>query len=190
MKTAEIRHLLRRKFTKTTAAVPMPEHAIAFEVPIDGFERIPLPRGDVYERKVRRRIDAVAIGLWGSTDHLVHGFELKVSRPDLLCELRNPEKSQAAIDSVDRWWLVLGDRDLLRPEDPVPESWGILAPSKNGRGLRIIRQPTAQAGIRDNRWIAGLLQASFREHGACRGLGYIDGVVFMQRTYARNGGYR
>ncbi|MBZ4312508.1 hypothetical protein LAN17_23350, partial [Mycobacterium tuberculosis] len=41
------------------------------------------------------------------------------------------------------------------PQDPVPESWGILAAS--GRGLRTLRAPGPQAGRHDPSLIVGLV---------------------------------
>lgn len=162
----ELRYRLRRKYERNTGDAPMPQHLVMFEVPVDGV-RTGLP--------VRRRIDAVAVGLWAKTGHYVDGFEIKVSRADLLAELRDPEKSEHAIAMCDRWWLVLGDAALLREGDPVPQTWGILA--AHGRGLTVVRDAYLSPVDSGKRFVAAMLQASLRSHGACRGLGYLDGIV-------------
>lgn len=169
----EMRYRLRRRFEQNTDQNPMPSHAVMFEVAIDGVRRWQHPDGSATLQPVKRRIDAVAVGLWAKTQYLVHGVEIKVSRGDLLSELREPEKAATAANTVDRWWLALGDRTLLRDNDPLPDGWGVLAAS--GRGLTVVREPAPQAGERSRQFIASMLQASFRSHGACRWLGYQDG---------------
>jgi hypothetical protein len=163
----EMRRRIGIKYGKVTDGIKMPEHLVMFEVQIDGRPR--WEGGPV----ARQRIDAVAVGIWKKTQHLVHGFEIKVSRADLLAELRDPTKAAASVRLCDRWWLALGSPDLLRDSDDVPDGWGILAAS--GRGLRTIIRADPQPGERDNRIWAGIVQASLRSHGACRGLGHVAG---------------
>jgi hypothetical protein len=141
----ELRNRVAAKFGRTSDPMLFPEHVVLYEVPLHG-------RGN---SRSLQRIDAVAVGVWPGTQQLIHGFELKVSRADLLHELKDLTKSQAAVDACDRFWLVLGDAKLLRPEDPVPESWGILAAS--GRGLRTLRAAEPQAGRHDPSLIIGLV---------------------------------
>lgn len=176
----ELRAMLRRKYSRTSEAIKMPEYLVAFEVPIDGRPRW----ADMPEVRARQRVDAVAVGLWKRTEHLVHGFELKVTRADLMHELRDPTKSAAAVTAFDRWWLVIGNPALLRDDDPLPAGWGVLEPRGNGLGVRVPADP--QAGDLDRRTLAGIMQASMRSHGACRGLGVVDGATNMLRRLERN----
>lgn len=172
MTAAEMRRRLRAKFGRTTETVPVPEHALLFEVPVDGVWR--LKDGRVFSRARRRRIDVVAVGLWKRTDHLVHGFEVKVSRSDLLAELRDPDKAGAAIAKVDRWWLALGDRRLLRDGDELPPGWGIIAP--HGRGLTVLAEPAPTGGTPDARFVAALVQTTIAGRGTvAHGLGFQEG---------------
>lgn len=66
-------------------------------------------------KRTERYADAVAMSLWPSRGLEVHGFEIKVSRSDVLKELRDPEKAAPIMRFCDRWWLVLGDKDLIQP---------------------------------------------------------------------------
>ena len=72
----------------------------------------------------RRTFDAVAIGLWGSRGHPIHGFECKVSRSDWKRELAQPAKAEPLAAFCDRWWIV-APRGVV-PPDTLPETWGLL----------------------------------------------------------------
>ncbi len=71
-----------------------------------------------------RTADAIAVDLWPSSGHLVHGFEVKVSRSDWLTELKDPEKAEAFRPYVDHWWLVVPDANIVRND--LPAGWGLL----------------------------------------------------------------
>lgn len=72
----------------------------------------------------RRFADAVAIGLWPSHGHAIEGIEIKVSRSDLLNELKNPEKSQPVYQYCNRWWLACPKGMAII--DEIPQSWGLM----------------------------------------------------------------
>lgn len=156
-----------RQVVRGPAVAGVPEFLVLFEVPIDGrASRTHLTTG-------RQRIDAVAYGMWARTGHAVHGIEVKTSRADLLRELRDPSKSAAAAAACDYWWLALGEATLLREGDPVPDGWGVMA--AHGRGLRTIREPARREGVRDERFVAGLLMAAMRSSTYRRAQGYQAG---------------
>jgi len=139
----EVRMRVARKFgaerNPHNTSIMTPERIVLFEVPLTGRVR---PGYELTGRKSRQRIDVVAVGTKES-DQLVHGFEVKVSRGDLLAELRDLSKSEHAVRAVDRWWLVVA-KGILRTDDPVPESWGVI--ETRGRGLTIVREAAPQAG--------------------------------------------
>ena len=81
-----------------------------------------------------RTADAIAVDLWPSSGHLVHGFEVKVSRSDWLVELADPSKAEAFKRFCHRWWLVIPSGEILR--DDLPHGWGCLTLGNNG-SLRI-----------------------------------------------------
>lgn len=72
-----------------------------------------------------RYADGVAFNLWPSQGMEVHGFEVKVDRPDLMRELRDPGKAGAIQRFCDRWWLVLADEKLIQPGE-LPPTWGLM----------------------------------------------------------------
>lgn len=84
-----------------------------------------------------RTADAMAVDLWPSSSHLIHGFEVKVSRSDWLTELKDPEKAEAFKPYCDHWWLVVPDADIVRSD--LPLGWGLLAVAPNG-ALRVRKQ--------------------------------------------------
>ena len=84
-----------------------------------------------------RTADALAIDLWPSSGHQIHGFEVKVSRSDWLTELKDPEKAEAFRPYCHGWWLVVPDVTIVR--DDLPDGWGLLALDKSGE-LRIKRR--------------------------------------------------
>lgn len=69
--------------------------------------------------------DGIAMSLWPSRGLTLDGFEIKVSRSDVLKELRSPEKSVPVQQYCDHWWLVLGDASLIQPGE-LPATWGLM----------------------------------------------------------------
>jgi hypothetical protein len=89
--------------------------------------------------RAKRWADAVAINLWPSRGCEVHGFEVKVSRGDWLAEMKNPAKAEEVASYCDRWWLTIGDGDIVRSGE-LPSAWGLLAPDGRG-GLAVVKEP-------------------------------------------------
>lgn len=86
--------------------------------------------------RVSRHADAVSIGIWPSTGHQVHGFEVKVSRTDFLNEMKDPAKSQAIFRFCHRWSLATPPG--LVKADELPPNWGLI--TWDGRTLRTVKQ--------------------------------------------------
>lgn len=80
-----------------------------------------------------RTADALAIDLWPSSGHVIHGFEVKVSRSDWLHELADPSKAEAFKRFTHHWWLVVPDARIVR--DDLPGGWGLL--TVEGSVLRV-----------------------------------------------------
>lgn len=87
-----------------------------------------------------RTADAMAMNLWRSRGLALHGFEVKVRRADMLKELKAPAKADKIARFCDYWWLVLGDRALLKEADMVPPTWGVMVP--RGTGVVVQKQAT------------------------------------------------
>lgn len=91
----------------------------------------------------RRICDYMAFDLWtggygaGRVGPMLHGHEVKVSRADWLAELKDPEKAEAFKQFCDYWWLVVSDRDIVKPGE-LPDGWGLMVAS--GVSTRILVQ--------------------------------------------------
>lgn len=101
------------------AKYPPEQYAMFFDVP------------DNVGLKSHRRADAIACGCWGSTGHLIHGFEFKASRSDWLRELKAVDKADPFILRCDRWWLVTTSKEIAKVEE-IPACWGWLNLTKTG----------------------------------------------------------
>lgn len=71
-----------------------------------------------------RYIDGVAYSLFNSMGHEIHGFEIKVSRSDFLNEMKQPQKSEDAMQYFHRWWLVAPKGVVAKEE--LPKDWGFM----------------------------------------------------------------
>lgn len=117
MRAEDVRSSLRKKFVS-------PEYALFFEV------------GDATGGRARRWADAVAMGLWPSRGLTLQGFEIKVSRSDLLSELKNPAKAESIARYCRYWWLATPP-GLVR-DGELPDGWGLYEAHPNG--LRCVKQ--------------------------------------------------
>lgn len=102
------------------------------------FEEVDTPDPDARGRW--RRADALAIGLWRSRGHDVHGFEIKADRRDWLRELDDPSKAEAVARWCAHWWIVTVP-DVVRNGE-LPSGWGLMVLGK--RGLRVRTQAPRQ----------------------------------------------
>lgn len=118
-------------------------------------------KGWVFLEEVRNRTgyggserfaDAIAMQIWASRGYEVHGFEYKVSRSDVVKELNTPRKSAAIQKFCDKWWLVVGDKSIIHPNE-VPKTWGLMIPFGKERlkvkvqAPHLERQPLTEAFI-------------------------------------------
>ena len=91
----------------------------------------------------RRTFDAVAIGLWGSRGHPVHGFECKVSKNDWKRELAKPEKAEPLVAFCNYWWTV-APKGIVDPWT-LPDGWGLLEAHPNGTIHTVREAPRREA---------------------------------------------
>ena len=85
--------------------------------------------------KCNRHADVLVMSLWPSRGLEVIGFEVKVSRSDWKRELEHPEKADVIAQYCDRWFLAVGDENIVQ-EGELPPTWGLYVPNKKG-GLRL-----------------------------------------------------
>lgn len=79
-----------------------------------------------------RYADAVAVNLWQSRGHAVHGFEIKVSRSDWLRELKQPEKAEESVYRYCDFWWIVTPRGIVKNGE-LPPTWGLI--ERCGDGL-------------------------------------------------------
>lgn len=126
--TPALESMLREKYQRD-------RYALFFDVP------------DAVSLDARRRIDAVAVGIWRSVGRKVEAFELKVSRSDWLRELKQVDKADSVLKLCDHFWLVTGDPSVAKLEE-IPACWGWMTATKHG--LRIQRPAPRLPTDRDN----------------------------------------
>lgn len=114
--------------------------------------------GDNTGNRVNRHADAVVVGIWPSTGHVLHGIEIKVSRADWANEMKDPTKSWAVMKYCHRWSL-LTPPGLVRV-DELPDNWGLM--TFDGKTMRTVKQaPKLEA----ERLTAGFVAALVRRAG-------------------------
>lgn len=77
-----------------------------------------------------RYADAIAVNLWRSRGHAIHGFEVKVSRSDWLRELKAPEKAEPVFRYCDHWFIV-APRGVVK-DGELPPTWGLFEVRASG----------------------------------------------------------
>lgn len=119
LKTAQLHALLKAKYAGAA-------YAMLWEVAdATGFGK-------------SRNADLVVMDLYPSRGLELHGFELKVSRGDWQRELKDPLKAAAVAQYVDRWWIVAGDKSIVKV-DELPAGWGLMVPTKTRDALRVVK---------------------------------------------------
>ncbi len=109
------------------ARYPRPAWALFFEV----------PNGKGARGGTSRYADAIAVGLWPSVGHEIHGFEFKSSRSDWLSELKQPEKANSIMKRCDRWWLLTETQGVVAVVEEIPKYWGFL--HYTGKRLKVVK---------------------------------------------------
>jgi hypothetical protein len=94
------------------AYYPAPRCAIAFEV------------AQGTGLKANRHLDAIAMDLWPSHGHGIHGIEIKVNRYDWRRELKDPAKAEELARFCDYFWVAAPEG--IVPYEELPPAWGLL----------------------------------------------------------------
>lgn len=135
--------------------------------------------GDSTGSSVNRHADAVVMQTWPSRGIALEGFEIKVSRSDLVRELENPRKADGVGKYCSTWWLVLSKTSLMDGL-VIPATWGILVAAKRER-LEVVRLPKVVKKPKE--WTPAFIAALVRN--ASEGNG-----VDAARREAREEGFR
>lgn len=88
-----------------------------------------------------RRADALWLPVNSAQRGRIVGFETKVSRADVVQELRDPMKADAWLQHCNEWWLVIPHPSIIDGLD-IPAEWGILTPpsSERRRSMSVVRK--------------------------------------------------
>lgn len=130
--------------------------------------------GDDTGTRVRRHADAVVVGIWPSTGHVLHGIEIKVSRADWANEMKDPTKSWAVMRYCHRWSLITPP-GLVR-SDELPDNWGLM--TFDGKTMRTVKQaPKLSPEPLTAGFVAALVRRAGEQDGAV-----IAGAVEKART--------
>lgn len=139
MNSPEIIEALRLKYCQ-------PEWAFFTEV----------PNGTGYQ--ANRRADAIAMNMWPSRGLELRVFEVKVSRSDLITELKQPAKAEAFRQYCDSFYLVT-PCGLTKGLD-IPKGWGVLEITKGGVRLKTECERNENPKPLDRSFIAGLMRSA------------------------------
>ena len=107
-----------------------------------------------------RTADALAMSLWPSRGLLLHGHELKASRTDWLKELSQPSKAESICRYCDHWWIVAGDKGIVR-DGELPPTWGLMV-LKGGKLIQEVAAPKLEPLPVDRAFLCGILRAQTR----------------------------
>lgn len=109
----------------------------------------------------RRFADAIAYGIWPSNGHVLHGFEFKISRSDLMNEIKDPSKSDGVGKYCDFWWLVVSDVKIIETVE-MPSTWGVLE-AKGGALRKIKDAPQREAMPMSRAFVAAMMRRSLEQ---------------------------
>lgn len=111
--------------------------------------------------KANSAVDALALSLWPSRGIELHGHEIKVSRGDWLRELKDVSKSQPIQRYCDRWWLVVGDPDIVQPGE-LPPTWGLMV-VRGGRLVAVKEAPKLEREPWDPTFVAAFFRGFMKD---------------------------
>jgi primosomal protein N'' len=102
-----------------------------------------------------RYADAVAVNLWQSRGHAVHGFEIKVGRGDWLKELKDPSKAEPVYRYCDHWWIV-APKGIVK-DGELPPTWGLLELRESGL-TQVVNAPKLEPQPLNRAFFASLMR--------------------------------
>lgn len=130
--------------------------------------------------KQSRWADALTMSLWPSRGLELIGFEIKVSRSDWIKELNSPGKAEAVCKYCDRWYVVVGNADIVKPGE-LPSTWGLMVP--DGEGLKIAKQaPELSPVALDRAFVAAIMRRCAEQSVDAKAIKAIEDET-RRRTY-------
>lgn len=133
------------------------------------------------------RIDVFAMRFWSSgVGRIRVAYEVKVSRADLLAELRKPEKRAHALE-VSNQFLFATPKGLLRPGELPPEC-GLVEVDEAGRSRVKVKAPMREARPFNEDEVASLLRMDLFRSGAddlLRKVRALENIIEWKDTHAQ-----
>lgn len=135
----------------------------------------------------RRHCDALVMSLWPSRGLEIIGIEVKVRRSDWLKELSMPEKAEAIAQYCDRWYLAVGDENIVQ-EGELPKGWGLIVPKENGLRIKTEAKLTEPEPHPDRNFLAAVLRQIQNQVGeeAAYKRGHLDGKKEAEEYHKEN----
>jgi hypothetical protein len=106
--------------------------------------------------------DALALCVYPSRGHYLHGVEVKVARSDWLRELKTPAKSHTVFTRC-AYWSVAAPAGVVE-KDEVPPKWGHFEVSETGVKTR--KRPMLLEGAELDSFVVSLLRNQAKERDA------------------------
>ncbi len=120
--------------------------------------------GTGYKGKARETYaDAVAINAYqtGKYGQEIHGFEIKVTRPDWQSELKDPEKSTEVRKFCDRWYVVTPE-DIVHPGE-LPKGWGHIVMRPDPPDVLLVVEAVKSDAALSRAFVAALVRRASEE---------------------------
>lgn len=154
MSKTTTKYTARDLLTRLRARYPLPEWVLLEEV------------ADGTGANKRRSADALALSTYPSRGCQLIGFEVKVSRGDVMRELKDPDKALSVQKRCDLWYLVAAPGIVTA--DEVPLTWGLLI--AHGSGLKRAKEAKINRHAQASQWsrtfVASLVRNAFRSNPA------------------------
>lgn len=120
-----IRKAIRKKFSSYRQYVVLEEVCLT-----TGFDKGLPPR----------RIDMIVADCFECNGFAIEGIEIKISKSDLMRELKDSEKHEVFFGNID-FYSIAAPTDLLKENKAlIPEEWGMLGIDEQG-SAKYIRKP-------------------------------------------------
>lgn len=107
-----------------------------------------------------RRADALFVPISTAARGTLIGYEVKVSRSDLMSEIRDGTKADGWYPYCSRWWLVVSAPKIVEGlMSQIPDTWGIATPPTDARRRRltVLREAPALRPIQSTKALGTVL---------------------------------
>lgn len=110
--------------------------------------------------RMGRKIDLLCLNAWRSKGYAVECVEVKVSAADCRKEFADPAKSEFWFRHSNRFWLALPSDIYKLVKEEVPDTWGVITISDNGKARAVRQAPKRDRVDLAHGTYLGLLRSS------------------------------